>query len=129
MGSSLDRKIPPSNIHPISYLKENYPDSVFLNPTDEEISKIIEKQYARAIQILKEHKDKLIELAEILTEKEVIFEGDLHKIFGERPFAKEIEESKEVDPPKVKVEDAPKVEPEASETDTPKEEITEENSK
>ncbi len=96
---------------------------------DEEISKIIEKQYARAIQILKEHKDKLIELAEILTEKEVIFEGDLHKIFGERPFAKEIEESKEVDPPKVKVEDAPKVEPEASETDTPKEEITEENSK
>jgi ATP-dependent metalloprotease FtsH len=96
---------------------------------DEEISKIIEKQYARAIQILEEHKDKLIELAEILTEKEVIFEGDLHKIFGERPFAKEIEESKEVDPPKVKVEDAPKVEPEASETDTPKEEITEENSK
>jgi ATP-dependent metalloprotease FtsH len=96
---------------------------------DEEISKIIEKQYARAIEILKEHKDKLIELAEILTEKEVIFEGDLHKIFGERPFAKEIEESKEVDPPKVKVEDAPKVEPEASETDTPKEEITEENSK
>jgi len=96
---------------------------------DEEISKIIEKQYLRAIQILEEHKDKLIELAEILTEKEVIFEGDLHKIFGERPFAKEIEESKEVDPPKVKVEDAPKVEPEASETDTPKEEITEENSK
>ena len=64
---------------------------------------------------------KLIELAEILTEKEVIFEGDLHKIFGERPFAKEIEQSKEIDEPKVK--------PEASKTDSPKEEITEENSK
>jgi len=96
---------------------------------DEEISKIIEKQYVRAIQILEDNKGKLIELAEILTEKEVIFEGDLHKIFGERPFAKEIEESKELDPPKVKVEDTPKVEPEESETDSPKEEITEENSK
>lgn len=89
---------------------------------DEEISKIIEKQYVRAIKILEENKDKLIELAEILTEKEVIFEGDLHKIFGERPFAKEIEESKEIDEPKVK--------PKTSKTDdSPKEEITEENSK
>jgi ATP-dependent metalloprotease FtsH len=56
---------------------------------DEEISKIIEKQYERAIQILKKNKDKLIELAEILVEKEVIFEGDLKTIFGARPFEKE----------------------------------------
>ena len=58
---------------------------------DEEISKIIEKQYDRAIKILKENKDKLIELAEILMEKEVIFEGNLKKIFGARPFEKEVE--------------------------------------
>ena len=45
------------------------------------ISKIIEKQYERAIQILKKNKDKLIELAEILVEKEVIFEADLKKIY------------------------------------------------
>ena len=57
---------------------------------DEEISKIIEKQYNRAIQILKEHKNELIELAEILIEKEVIFEENLKNIFGERPFQKEI---------------------------------------
>jgi len=56
---------------------------------DEEISKIIERQYERAIDILKRNKDKLIQLAEILVEKEVIFEGDLRKIFGARPFAKE----------------------------------------
>jgi len=56
---------------------------------DQEISKIIEKQYQRAIDILKRNKDKLIQLAEILVEKEVIFEGDLRKIFGARPFAKE----------------------------------------
>jgi cell division protease FtsH len=61
---------------------------------DEEISKIIEKQYQRAIKILEENKSKLIELAEILTDKEVIFEGDLKKIFGERPFAKEKKEEK-----------------------------------
>ncbi|MCK5677535.1 MAG: peptidase M41, partial [Flavobacteriaceae bacterium] len=57
---------------------------------DEEISKIIEKQYNRAIQILKEHKNELIELAEILIEKEVIFEENLKNIFGERPFQKEV---------------------------------------
>ena len=56
---------------------------------DQEISKIIEKQYQRAIDILNKNKDKLIQLAEILVEKEVIFEGDLRKIFGARPFAKE----------------------------------------
>ena len=53
---------------------------------DEEISRIIETQYERAIDILRKNKDKLIELAEILVEKEVIFDNDLKKIFGERPF-------------------------------------------
>jgi cell division protease FtsH len=53
---------------------------------DEEISKIIKLQYERAIDILKKHKTKLTELANILIDKEVIFEGDLKNIFGERPF-------------------------------------------
>ncbi len=52
---------------------------------DKEISKIIETQYERAIEILKENKDKLITLAELLLEKEVIFKDDLEKIFGKRP--------------------------------------------
>ena len=56
---------------------------------DEEISKIIEAQYQRAIKILTENKDKLTELAEILLEKEVIFKDDLEKIFGKRTFVKE----------------------------------------
>jgi len=56
---------------------------------DEEISKIIEKQYLRAITLLKKHKDKLTELAERLLDKEVIFKDDLEKIFGKRPFEKE----------------------------------------
>ncbi|NLP57601.1 ATP-dependent zinc metalloprotease FtsH [Lutibacter sp. B1] len=56
---------------------------------DKEISEIIETQYQRAIQILKEHKDKLTTLAELLLEKEVIFKKDLEVIFGKRPFNKE----------------------------------------
>jgi len=61
---------------------------------DKEISKIIEQQYQRAIKILEKNKSKLIQLAEILTEKEVIFEADLKKIFGPRPFV--VEEPLEV---------------------------------
>ena len=53
---------------------------------DEEISRIIKKQYERAIEILIKNKAKLTELANILMEKEVIFEDDLKNIFGERPF-------------------------------------------
>ncbi|SDR04924.1 ATP-dependent zinc metalloprotease FtsH [Flagellimonas zhangzhouensis] len=59
---------------------------------DQEISKIIEKQYQRAIKLLDENRDKLTELAERLLDKEVIFKDDLEKIFGRRPFEKEEEE-------------------------------------
>ncbi|MDP5092041.1 MAG: ATP-dependent zinc metalloprotease FtsH [Polaribacter sp.] len=53
---------------------------------DNEISKMIEIQYVRALKILDENKEKLTTLAELLLEKEVIFKDDLLKIFGERPF-------------------------------------------
>ena len=53
---------------------------------DKEISNIIETQYLRAIKLLKKHKSKLIELADFLLEKEVIFKEDLIRIYGERPF-------------------------------------------
>ncbi|RNC91610.1 MAG: ATP-dependent zinc metalloprotease FtsH [Allomuricauda sp.] len=56
---------------------------------DEEISKIIEEQYQRAIKLLQKNKSKLTELADRLLEKEVIFKDDLEKIFGKRPFDKE----------------------------------------
>jgi AFG3 family protein len=53
---------------------------------DEEISKMIEAQYLRAIELLDKNKEKLTVLAKLLLEKEVIFKDDLLKIFGERPF-------------------------------------------
>ena len=51
---------------------------------------MIEEQYQRAISILTHHKDKLVELADILIEKEVIFKDDLENIFGKRPFDTEV---------------------------------------
>jgi cell division protease FtsH len=59
---------------------------------DKEISLLIEGQYKRAIEILQENKDKLIQLADILIEKEVIFKDDLETIFGRRPYQKEEED-------------------------------------
>ncbi len=64
---------------------------------DQEISKIIELQYERAIDIIKKSKDKLTALAERLLEKEVIFKDDLERILGKRPFETE-EESPEKKP-------------------------------
>lgn len=63
---------------------------------DKEISKMIEAQYARAIKILEENKDKLTELAEELLEKEVIFKESLERIFGDRPHTKKKEQIAEV---------------------------------
>jgi ATP-dependent metalloprotease FtsH len=53
---------------------------------DEEVSKIVEKAYLRAKQILTENKEKLTRLAQQLLEKEVIFKDDLKKIVGPRPY-------------------------------------------
>ncbi len=55
---------------------------------DQEISALIEEQYQRAIKLLEENRDKLIKLADILIEKEVIFKDDLEDIFGKRTFDK-----------------------------------------
>lgn len=51
---------------------------------DREAKAIIDSSYVRAINILKSHKEGLIQLAEQLLEKEVIFTEDLEKIFGKR---------------------------------------------
>lgn len=53
---------------------------------DEEISIIIEGQYERAKQILRDNKDKLSALAEELLKHEVIFKENLEGIFGKRPW-------------------------------------------
>jgi AFG3 family protein len=56
---------------------------------DEEVSSIIETEYARALKVLRDNKTGLTKLAEQLLEKEVIFSEDLEVIFGERKTMEE----------------------------------------
>lgn len=53
---------------------------------DIEVKKIIEEAYERAKKLLLENKEKLVQLAEMLLKKEVIFREDLENIFGKRTF-------------------------------------------
>jgi ATP-dependent metalloprotease FtsH len=51
---------------------------------DQEVKEIIEESYQRAKDVLKKNMKGLVELAEQLLEKEVIFSEDLERIFGKR---------------------------------------------
>lgn len=53
---------------------------------DAEISKLIEKAYLRAKEIILANQDKVRQLAELLLEKEVIFREDVEAIFGKREW-------------------------------------------
>ncbi len=53
---------------------------------DQEISKLVESAYQRAIKLLTDNKEKVEKLASVLLEKEVIYKEDLETIFGPRPF-------------------------------------------
>lgn len=63
---------------------------------DEEVSKMIENQYQRALGILAENKNKLEILAHKLLESEVIFKEDLIEIFGPRKWDDEHEVSSDI---------------------------------
>ena len=56
---------------------------------DAEAKELIESQYQRALQVLKEHSEGHRKLGERLLEKEVIFGEDLEEIFGKRPWVRE----------------------------------------
>jgi cell division protease FtsH len=58
---------------------------------DEEVSKLVELAYERAKKIILENKDKLVQLGDLLLEKEVIFKEDLEHVFGKRPYEPEAE--------------------------------------
>jgi cell division protease FtsH len=53
---------------------------------DEEVSKLVETAYQRALHILTENREKLEELAQLLLDKEVIFKEDLERILGVRTY-------------------------------------------
>ncbi|KZV53401.1 cell division protease ftsH isoform 1 [Dorcoceras hygrometricum] len=53
---------------------------------DNEVREWIGKAYSRTVQLIKEHKEHVAQIAELLLEKEVLHQHDLVKILGERPF-------------------------------------------
>jgi ATP-dependent metalloprotease FtsH len=53
---------------------------------DEEVSKLVEAAYQRALHLLTQNREKLEELAQLLLDKEVIFKEDLERILGVRPY-------------------------------------------
>jgi ATP-dependent metalloprotease FtsH len=55
---------------------------------DQEVKNIIDGAYVRTLKILRDNRDKLNQLAELLLDKEVIFKEDMVTIFGKRNFDK-----------------------------------------
>lgn len=89
---------------------------------DEEVSRIVEEQYQRAKDILKENKVKHAELANLLLEREVMFSEDLEKIFGKRKVAEHVIEeeagdSAPIEPLSSKKEDVEPAKDESEEND------------
>ena len=71
---------------------------------DDEVLKMINEQYARAKDLLKEHAEGHQQLAELLLSREVIYANDVENIFGKRPWvsrSEEIIEANEANAPKL----------------------------
>ena len=68
---------------------------------DDEVLKMINDEYARAKQILKEHSEGHNKLADLLMTREVIFAEDVEHIFGKRPWVSRSEEIMEDNTPKL----------------------------
>ncbi|QIK59121.1 ATP-dependent zinc metalloprotease FtsH [Dysgonomonas sp. HDW5A] len=85
---------------------------------DKEVQAMINSQYERAKQLLREHTEGHNKLADLLLEKEVIFATDLKDIFGTRPWISRSEEiQKEVERNTAKAEEKEKQEQEAKLTE------------
>lgn len=80
----------------ISYYDSKQNDYAFNKPyseataetIDEEVRKIVSKAYERTKRLLTEKKEELKKVAESLLEREIIFQSDLEKLIGKRPFAR-----------------------------------------
>ena len=59
---------------------------------DQEVSRILNEQYERAKEILRKYAEGHKKLADLLTEKEVIFTADVEDIFGKRPWTSRADE-------------------------------------
>ncbi|MBA7702154.1 ATP-dependent zinc metalloprotease FtsH [subsurface metagenome] len=78
------------------FLKEkNYSEELAFD-IDKEIRRMIEECNSRALEILRENRDKLDTLARLLEEKEVLDKEEIEKILGRKIVKKEVSKLKKV---------------------------------
>ncbi|XXG54563.1 hypothetical protein AAC387_Pa03g2410 [Persea americana] len=53
---------------------------------DNEVREWVSKAYNCTVELIKEHKEQVMQIAELLLEKEVLHQDDLVRVLGERPF-------------------------------------------
>ncbi|KAM9976605.1 hypothetical protein ACTFIR_010447 [Dictyostelium discoideum] len=63
---------------------------------DEEVRKLLKSAYDRTTQVLQEHREGLISVANLLLEKEVIHFEEVEAVLGPRPFSNKTEEPKNI---------------------------------
>jgi cell division protease FtsH len=88
---------------------------------DEEVRKIVLSAYERTKELLRSKLTELETLAQELLEKEILFQSDLEKLIGKRPFEKETTYeafTKKKPAKEVKAEETPKSETPATEQST-----------
>jgi AFG3 family protein len=80
----------------MSYYDSKQSDYAFQKPysdataekIDEEVRGIIDESYQRTVKLLTQHKQHLEVIAKELLEKEILFQSDLERLIGKRPFEK-----------------------------------------
>lgn len=78
---------------------------------DQEVKKIIDNAYNRTKDLLTHHREHLEIIAKELLEKEILFQADLERLIGKRPFAGQTTYEKFTNATPEKVEEAGKAEP------------------
>lgn len=84
-----------SEIGNLSFYDSKQSDYAFNKPyseataerIDQEAKKIIDLAYERTKKLLTDHREHLEIIAKELLEKEILFQGDLERLIGKRPFA------------------------------------------
>ena len=93
------------NIGNLSFFDSKQSDYNFTKPysdstaekIDQEVKRIIDNAYNRTKKLLIEKKEELEKIANKLLEKEILFQNDLEKLIGKRPFKTNLELSLEED--------------------------------
>ena len=93
------------NIGNLSFFDSKQSDYNFTKPysdstaekIDQEVKRIIDNAYSRTKKLLTDKKEELKKIANKLLEKEILFQNDLEKLIGKRPFKTNLELSLEDD--------------------------------